>query len=516
MDKPSSEKAERGRQVQRAAIEVSEPGADAGPSDDSPMGTHHRVENTARRPPGIMRGMSKSIRFLGAARTVTGSKHLLTLGKRQILVDCGLFQGPRDLRELNWQPFAFDPVRLDAVVLTHAHADHIGMLPRLVRQGYRGPVYATPSTIAISRISLPDSARLLEEEAEYHRRHGTSRHADPRPLYTESDAFEALKLFRPVRFWQPHPLPGKAQFRFMPAGHILGSAFVEVTFDTGETLLLSGDVGRPDRPLLKDPTRVDHADSLVLESTYGDRIHSDQDADEVLQRVAGQAVAHRSCIVVPSFAIGRTQELLWRLGRLADQGRLPHIPVYIDSPMATATTLLYVEDSEDLDQELRVDLREGRSPFQKDFVRFVRDRSMSKALNDMDGPMMVISGSGMATGGRVVHHLKRRLGDPSSIVLFTGYQAEGTLGRQIVDGAEEVTVLGERVSVRCQVEKLDALSAHADSDELVDWCRGFKSSPRRTFLVHGEPPAQEALKGRLERELGWTVSVPAPGEAADL
>lgn len=463
-----------------------------------------------------MLSMPMSIRFLGAARTVTGSKHLLTLGKSQVLVDCGLFQGPRELREKNWEPFPFDPLKLDAVVLTHAHADHIGMLPRLVKQGYRGPVYATPSTIGLCRISLPDSARLLEEEADYHRRHGTSRHADPRPLYNEADAYEAMKLLKPVNFWQFQQLPGKAQFRFMPAGHILGSAFAEIYFENGERILMSGDIGRPNRPILKDPTPVDFAEYLVIESTYGDRNHSDQNAAAVLERVTNQAVADRSCIVVPSFAIGRTQELLWYLTQLSEQGRLPHIPVYVDSPMATATTLLYVDDSEDLDQELRLDLREGRSPFKQDFVRFVRDRNMSKSLNDMEGPMMVISGSGMATGGRVVHHLKRRLSDPKTILLFTGYQAVGTMGRALIEGANEVTIHGDRVRVECQIERLDALSAHAGADELVAWCKGFKEPPKRTFIVHGEPPAQQALRGRLESELGWAVSIPEQGEAADL
>jgi metallo-beta-lactamase family protein len=467
-----------------------------------------------RRP--IMAAMPTSLRFLGAARTVTGSKHLLTFGKRSVLVDCGLFQGRRELRERNWEPFDFDPLTLDAVVLTHAHTDHIGMLPRLVKQGYRGPVYATPSTIGLCKISLPDSGRLQEEEADYHRRHGTSRHDDPRPLYSEGDAYEALKLLRPVNFWQFHPLPGGAQFRFLPAGHILGSAFAEIYFENGERVLMSGDMGRRDRPILKDPTPVDFAEYLVLESTYGDRVHSNQDAAVVLERVARHAVENQSCVIVPSFAIGRTQELLWHLAQLDEQGRLPNLPVYVDSPMATATTLLYVEESEDLDQELRIDLREGRSPFRQDFVRFVRDRNMSKSLNEMDGPMMVISGSGMANGGRVVHHLKRRLGDPSTVVLFTGYQAEGTMGRTILEGAKEVTLLGERVPVHCQIEALDALSAHADSDELLEWCRGFKDPPRRTFLVHGEPLAQDALRSRIETELGWSVAVPERGDTADL
>ncbi len=460
--------------------------------------------------------MPQSIAFHGAARTVTGSKHLLTLDGHTVLVDCGLFQGPRELRELNWMDFAFDPAGLDAVVLTHAHTDHIGMLPRLVKLGYRGPVYATPGTIGLCRISLPDSGRIQEEDARYHNRHGTSRHNPAEPLYTEGDAYEAIKLLRPVHYHQFQELPGGATFRFAPAGHILGSAFAEVYFANGERILMGGDLGRWDRPIIKDPTMMEYAEYLVVESTYGDRVHPDTDPKEEIARVLKRAWEERGVVIVPSFAIGRTQELLWYVHELYEEGRLERVPIYVDSPMANSVTLLTVQQTEEHDQDLKLDMSEGRSPFAQDIVRFVRDRQMSKELNDAGGPMVIIAGSGMVSGGRVLHHLRHRLDDPATTVLFTGYQAEGTMGREILEGAPTVRILGHDVEVRASVEQLDSLSAHADSNEILRWLRGFKEPPRKTFLVHGEPEAQEALAVRIQSELGWEVAIPRQGDSYDL
>lgn len=460
--------------------------------------------------------MPQSITFHGAARTVTGSKHLLDINGRKVLVDCGLFQGPQELSQRNWTPFPFSPHDLDAIVITHAHNDHIGMLPKLVREGYSGPIYATPATIGLCKISLPDSGRIQEEDAGYHRRHGTSRHPDPQPLYTESDAYEALKRFKPVRYFELQGLPGGAQFRFMPAGHILGAAFAEIYFDNGERILMSGDIGHKDQPIIKDPTPVDFAEYLVLESTYGDRLHPKGDTKERLFEVLNRAVVERSVVIVPSFAIGRTQELLWYIHELYEEGRLPRIPIYVDSPMANAATLLYQSETDDHDKDMRMDMSEGRSPFSADLVRFVRDRNMSKQLNDMHGAFVIIAGSGMVTGGRVVHHLRHRLSDPGATVLFTGYQGEGTTGRKILDGEPYVKLLGDEIEVRARIERLESLSAHADYQDILDWLANFKTAPKCTYLVHGEPEAQDSLKKKIESSLGWAVEIPEQGQKFDL
>ena len=460
--------------------------------------------------------MGTTIAFHGAARTVTGSRHLLTLNGKHILVDCGVFQGSRELKERNWLDFPIPPSDIDAIILTHAHNDHIGYLPRLVKLGYQGPVFATHGTHGISKISLPDSGRIQEEDAEYHNRKGTSRHTPAEPLFTEADAYASLKLFKTVHFHEFIPLPGGAQFRFIPAGHILGSAFAEIYFENGERILMSGDLGRYDHPILKDPTPCDFAEYLTIESTYGNRVHQNEDVQAVLKDVLDHAIARRSCIVVPSFAIGRTQDLLWHLNELEQRGELPELPIYVDSPMANAATLLYNTPSDDMDADLKVDLTEGNSPFRQDFVRFIRDRNQSKSLNSNDGPMMIISGSGMLTGGRVIHHLKRRLGNPDDIILFTGFQAQGTMGRLLLEGADEVTLHRERIPVAARIEKLNSLSAHADSNEIMRWLGNFKSAPKKTFIVHGEPEAQDALKTRIETELGWSVAIPELGQLFSL
>ncbi|MFN3963133.1 MAG: MBL fold metallo-hydrolase RNA specificity domain-containing protein [Fimbriimonadaceae bacterium] len=452
--------------------------------------------------------MAPSIQFNGAAETVTGSQHVITVNGKRIMVDCGLFQGPREIRERNWEPFAFSPHEIDAVVLTHAHTDHIGLLPRLIAQGYRGPVYATPGTIGLCKISLPDGGRLQEEEASYHNRHQTSRHNPAAPLYTEADAYAALKQLVPVHFFQLHDLPGGAQFRFLPAGHILGSGFAEIYFENGERILMGGDLGRYDTPLLKDPHACTHAEYLVIESTYGDRFHAEENPQDVLREVIQYIHQMQSCAVVPSFAIGRTQELLWHIHELEQRGEIPHIPIFVDSPMASATTLLYNAPSDDMDPDLKLDIQENNSPFRADMVRFIRDRNASKALNTNDGPLMIISGSGMANGGRVVHHLRQRLPHKDNVVLFTGYQAAETRGRRILEGADTISIFGDEIPVRCRVAKLNSLSAHADQNEIMRWLGGFQEAPRKTFIVHGEPTAQAVLAERIQRELGWDYVIP--------
>lgn len=453
--------------------------------------------------------MSPRITFHGAAQTVTGSRHLIEYENVKVLVDCGMFQGPREIRDLNWKDFPVDVEALDAIVITHAHTDHIGYLPRLWSMGYRGPIYATPGTIALAGISLPDGGRIQEEEARYRNRKGFSRHDPALPLFTESDAREVLKLFRPIHFHQWQDLPKGATFRYMPAGHILGSAFAEIYFPSGERILMGGDLGRYDRPIMQDPYACDFAEYLVVESTYGNRVHAEEDTQSILADLIHQAVERRGVILVPSFAIGRTQEMLWHINKLYSENRAPRIPIYVDSPMANSATLLYMKLTDDLDKDMRVDLSEENSPLGPDLVRFVQDRGMSKQLNYAKGPFMVIAGSGMATGGRILHHLLHRLSDPDNIVLFTGYQGEGTMGREMLDGAPEVQIFRERVAVRAEIRKLNSLSAHADSNEIMRWLHNFKAAPKKTFIVHGEPPAQEALRNRIVSELGWEVEIPS-------
>jgi metallo-beta-lactamase family protein len=317
---------------------------------------------------------------------------------------------------------------------------------------------------------------------------------------------------RPVNFFQFQDIPGKGTFRFLPAGHILGSAFAEIFFEDGQRILMSGDIGRWDRPILKDPTAVDFAEYLVLESTYGDRVHSEEDPLERLDTILNDVHDNHRVLLVPSFAIGRTQELLWCINELQKQGRCPRVSVYVDSPMANAATLLYAKHTDDMDKEVRVDMAEGRSPFDPHLVRFVRDKGMSKALNSAPGPMVIISGSGMASGGRIQHHLRHRLRHPETMVLFTGYQAGGTLGRELLEGATEVEIFGDPIPVQAEIAKLNSLSAHADQPEMLAWLRGFKEPPKKTFLVHGEPEVQDAWADKIRQELGWEVVVPEEGQ----
>jgi metallo-beta-lactamase family protein len=455
----------------------------------------------------------QSITFLGAARTVTGSKHLIETGGKRILVDCGLFQGGRELRERNWAPFAVPPESIDAVVITHAHMDHIGYLPRLVSHGYQGPIYATPATIDLARISLPDSARIQEEDARHANRHGFSRHKPALPLYDEKQAYASLKQLEPVDFGHMHQLPGGAQWRYLMAGHILGSAFAEIYFENGERILMSGDLGRYDAPIIKDPTTIDFAEYLVVESTYGDRLHEREDPMDHLERILGEVSEQGLTLLVPSFSIGRTQELLYFIRKLELEQRVKRIPIYVDSPMATSVTGVTMKYPKEHDEDM---LAAGPEALEPELLKFIRDREESKALNSQRGPMIIIAGSGMANGGRIVHHLAQRLPEPDTFVLFTGYQAEGTLGRTILEKPSEVMIHGHPVQVRAQIDKLNSLSAHADQGEIMRWLGGFKTPPRTTFIVHGEPHAQDVLRAKIESELGWHCEVPEQGQRFDL
>jgi len=459
--------------------------------------------------------VSTSITFHGATDTVTGSRHLLEAGEKRVLVDCGLFQGPREIRERNWQRFPVPPASIGALVLTHAHLDHTGYLPRLVRDGYDGPVFCTPATGDLLHIMLMDSARLQEEEAEHANRKGWSRHSPAQPLYDQEDAARCLRLLERRPYGAPfEPVPG-LPFHFERAGHILGSAFAFAEAPAGR-VLSSGDLGRYGQSIIPDPTPVERADFLLVESTYGNRDHADVDPLVELDRIVERAIARRGWVLIPSFAIGRAQEVLYLLNTLWSDGRLARLPVYVDSPMASSAIPLFASHREEHDLEMASLMDAERCPFEGPNVHFVQSRDQSKALNEREGPGIIIAGSGMANGGRIRHHLVNRVSQPETTVLFVGYQGAGTPGRALLEGAETFRAFGWEVPVRARIERLDALSAHADRGEILRWLRGFRAAPRRTFLVHGEPDARAALETLIEAELGWDVHRPALGERVAL
>jgi len=438
---------------------------------------------------------------LGGAGTVTGSKHLLTDGDTRILIDCGLFQGLKNLRELNWAPLPVAPSSIDAVVLTHAHLDHSGYLPKLIRDGFRGRIYATAATRDIAELILKDSGHLQEKDAEYANRKGFSKHKPALALYGIRDAEKALESFTSVAFDAPTKLPGGATLTFRHAGHILGAAIAEIQWG-GRRIVASGDLGRYDDPVLPDPTTVTEADVVLVESTYGNRTHDPIDPTEALGAVIERTVARGGTVVVPAFAVGRAQSLLYHLWKLKTAGRLPRIPVYLDSPMAIdATELLHAHRA---DHRLTHDECTAICAV----ATYTRDVDGSKAITASPYPKVVISASGMATGGRVLHHLKTFAPDSRNTVLFSGFQAAGTRGRAMLQGAREIKIHGQWIPVRAEIDDLSMLSAHADANELMRWLSGFRSPPAKAFIVHGEDDASEALRIRVERELGWTATVP--------
>lgn len=440
--------------------------------------------------------------FLGATRTVTGSKSLLRFGHSNVLVDCGLFQGERELRERNWGAFPIPPSSIDAVVLTHAHLDHSGYLPRLVRDGFRGPIHCTPATAALCEILLRDSAHLLERDADFANRHGYSRHKPALPLYTVADAEAGLRLLRPTEAGRPFQPVHDVSAMFRPAGHILGAAMVRLEHG-GTSILFSGDLGRPDDPLLLEPAPPPPSDYLVVESTYGDRRHDRTDVESKLAEIVSATAARGGTVLIPAFAVGRAQTILYHLHRLKQQRRLPAIPIYLDSPMAVDASEILCEHIGDH----KLKAQECRDLCS--IAEYVRDAELSKALDHRAMPMIIISASGMATGGRILHHLKVMAPDPRNTVLLTGFQAAGTRGAQLRDGAREVSIHGERIHVRARVENLQMLSAHADADEIMRWLGNLRRPPRETFVIHGEPAAASNLEARIERELGWKVTVPS-------
>jgi metallo-beta-lactamase family protein len=458
-----------------------------------------------------------TLTFLGAAGTVTGSKYLIETGGKRILVDCGLFQGMKELRERNWEPLPLDVKALDAVIFTHAHIDHTGYLPRLVKDGFKGRAFCTPATADLCRIMLPDSGRLNEDDARDANRDGYSKHAPALPLFTEDDAFEALTHLQPVGYDRPIPVNGAASFSFADAGHLLGSAFIRLglTADGGREILFGGDLGRYNRPVLPDPTPIETADVLLVESTYGDRIHEPDDDGAKLAEIITATVKGGGKVIIPAFAVGRVEEVIYWLKKLEDAHRIPVVPVYVDSPMAVDALRFYMNHSGDLDPDMQTG-RGQMSAFTTRRFTAVASPQQSKEIQTSPAPSIVISASGMATGGRVLQHLKAALPRAKNTVLFVGYQAAGTRGRQLIEGAQSVKIHGLQIAVGARIEHIDSMSAHADADEIMRWLRGFTRPPETTYIVHGEPPAQAALKARIEKELGWKVHVPEYLEQVNL
>lgn len=462
--------------------------------------------------------MSAHLSFLGAAGTVTGSRFLLEVKNRQYLIDCGLFQGGRSEKALNWEPFPVAPDRIDAVLLTHAHIDHVGYLPRLVRQGFRGPVYATQATEALLQIVLPDSAHLQEQDAIYANKKGYSRHKPALPLYTAADAEETLKLIQGVPFDRALALDG-LNISWHPAGHILGSAILNVQVSNGgdsRRVVFSGDLGRYASEVMRPPTSLSDADVLLIESTYGDRLHSDEPVQQVLAEALDYITQNGGILLVPAFAVGRTQEVLYHIRQLQEKGRVPDLPIFVDSPMAVDVSHIYCRFGDDHNLDINLLMDEKECPLQCRDTRFVRDVEESKMLNTRPGPAVIISASGMVNGGRIMHHLKWRLPDKRNALLFVGYQAEGTKGRLLLEGAKRIRIHGEEFPVRARIFQAHALSAHADRDEIMRWLGGFSRPPRRAFVVHGEPKSSQALAEYIRRHLGWETSVPGIGDVYEV
>lgn len=460
------------------------------------------------------------LHFLGAAGTVTGSKFVLECDGYRVMIDCGLFQGIKQLRLLNWEALPLNPASINDVVLTHAHIDHTGYLPRLVRDGFHGTVYATKATADLLTLMLPDSARIQEEDAEYANRKGFSKHHPALPLYTERDAKAALRLVQGVNYETPIRLSKFVTVSYTQAGHILGSGCVKAEIHEPDSapfsILFSGDLGRYDEPILNDPAPVHEADYLLVESTYGNRRHEAANPKERLAEIINETAARGGKVIIPAFAIGRTQLLVYYLRELEDEQRIPVLPVIVDSPMGASATRFYAKHKQEHDMDMQRLAEDNRNALATHRFKLVHGREGSKGLNALREPAVIISASGMATGGRIMHHLYHGLPNPKNTVVLVGYQAEGTRGRRLQNGEKTLRLLGEAVPVNAQIETIGSLSAHADSSEILRWLREFKRPPRQTFIVHGEPEASAALRDLIVQQLGWNVAIPQHQEVVSL
>lgn len=460
-----------------------------------------------------------SLRFLGAAGTVTGSRFLLETQGKKLLVDCGLFQGLKPDREKNWEPFPVPPEQIDRVFLTHAHIDHSGYIPRLCREGFSGPIHCTYATHDLCEIMLPDSAHLQEEDALWANKKRFSKHSPALPLYTVEDAEKALRQFQPLHYGRNLFLSDTLRVKFKDAGHILGSSLVDIksSGNSRETrIVFSGDLGRPSSPILRNPVQVFEVDYLVIESTYGDRLHDATPPEEALSRVINESVRRGGALVIPSFAVGRTQELLFFIRELEEQKKIPVLPVFVDSPMAINATKVFEERKGDYSLQAKLLEIKGTLIMQPERLKICRDKQESIRINEQSGPIIIISASGMAEGGRVLHHLVQRLPHPQNTVLFIGYQAAGTRGRALQEGNPTIKIHGQKISVNARIESISSFSAHADYNEILAWLMGVNRPPRTTFVVHGESGASKALTDRIKATFGWKVVIPKFGERFEI
>jgi len=460
------------------------------------------------------------ITVLGAGRCVTGSKYLLRWKEFAAMVDCGMFQGHAELRRRNWRPLPFAAHRLGAVMLTHAHIDHSGYLPRLVRQGFSGPVFCTKPTKALLGVLLPDAAHIQEEEARYANKKGFSKHKPALPLFRSADARAALRLLQPIGFDTWHEIRPGIRFRFHRQGHILGAAAVELETKVAggdrKTVFFSGDVGRYGVPILREPESYPGSDVLFVESTYGNRLHPAGDPRTALAEEVNASLERGGVTLIPAFAVDRTQELLYMLHELMVDGDLPSIPIWLDSPMGIEATALYTRSIAEHDAEMRQFFSEQVNPIFPPNLKVTPSSRDSRKLNDLKGPAIIISASGMASGGRIMHHLKLRLPEPANSVIFVGYQAGGTRGRRLVEGEQEVKIHGRWIPVKAHISQVSGLSAHADAEELVLWMSRRERDPERVYLIHGEYPVQQEFAARLKEEFGWSPEIPELGETLRL
>lgn len=463
--------------------------------------------------------MNVKIKFLGAAKTVTGSKYLLEFDNNyKILIDCGLFQGLKQYRLRNWDPLPIDASEIDAILLTHAHIDHSGYLPRIVKEGFNGPIYCTAATATLLEILLKDAAKLQEEEANFARKKGYSKHQHPQPLFTTGDALGALGMLNSSDYGSTQSLDNGTRFSFHNAGHILGSAILQLDVqgkDQQKKLVFSGDIGRYDHPLLYDPEVIEHADILLVESTYGDKVNENNGMEQIFAQHINRGLERGGCITIPSFAVGRTQLLLYFFRELMEKGQIPKVPVYIDSPMAISTTALYKQFSSY--HKLSPAELNGVSIFDYEMFHYYKSQEASIDLNNLKKNAIIISASGMCTGGRVLHHMFHRLKRKNDTLLFVGYQAEGTRGRRVLNGEPMIRIFGIDVEVKCHVDYMHGLSAHGDKNELLRWLGGFKEAPKMTFITHGEAPSSNAMAESIRSSLKWNnVIVPEYLESFEL
>jgi len=468
-------------------------------------------------------GKAFKLHFFGAAQNVTGSRHMLEANTVRVLIDCGLYQ-ERQFKSRNWDPFPVDPKCINAVLLTHAHLDHCGLLPKLVKEGFNGRIYCNAATAEIAKIILLDSAKIQEEDAEHkrkrHEKEGRKGPYPERPLYTMEDAEAVFGLFAPVPYREAMPLGNGVEATFYDAGHVLGSSIIrtKVRFNGQERIILfSGDLGRPDRPIVCDPTVFDAADYVLIESTYGDRNHHDNhNVKTLIGDVISETVNNRGNVIIPSFALERSQEVLYYINELQQENVIPKLKIFLDSPMASRITKVFEQHPELFDKSMSKYVKQHKSLFDLSNVHLAGTAEDSKAINTMNEPIIVIAGSGMCTGGRIKYHLINNITRPESTIMFVGYQAVGTLGRIIVDGAEEVRILGNQYPVKARIERIHGFSAHADRNELLAWLKELEKPPRKVFVVHGESDSAQSFAGFIKAETGWDVTVPAYRDVAVL